>query len=198
MSQGIIPGATAVGLIFDGGVVLAAEKRVTYGGIIATKKMRKIFKVTDKVGAACAGLIADMQEIIRQVAAITKIKEMNDKRPAGVNSVAKLTSVLLYQNRLYPYITQIMVGGYVGRPGLYSLDPLGSLMSDNYIALGTGAEIAMGVLESKYREGMSSEEAKNLVVEAFRSAVGRDAASGDGVDMYVITEDNFQEFSYAF
>jgi proteasome beta subunit len=198
MSQGIIPGATAVGLVFDGGVVLAAEKRVTYGGIIATKKIRKIFKITDNVGAACAGLIADMQEMIRQVVAITKIKEMNEKRPARVNNIAKLTSVLLFQNRLYPYITQIMIGGYVGKPELYSLDPLGSLISDDYIALGTGAEIAMGVLESKYRDGMSSEEAKNLVVEAVKSAIGRDAASGDGVDIYVITADNFQEFSYTF
>lgn len=194
----MIPGATALGLTFDDGIIIAAEKRVTYGRYIATKKVKKVFRITDHVGAACAGLIADMQEIIREVAAVIKLKEIRTRTPSRANSVAKLTSVLLYQNRLYPYITQILIGGYVDKPELYSLDPLGSLISDKYIALGTGAEIAMGVLESTYRENMPLEEAKELVVHSIKSAIGRDAASGDGVDMLIIKRDGFEEISIAF
>ncbi|NIM44677.1 MAG: proteasome subunit beta [Nitrososphaeria archaeon] len=198
MRNRFIPGATALGLIYDGGVIVAAEKRLTYGSYIATKKVKKVFKMTDHVGAACAGLIADMQEIIREVAAIIKLKEIRSKVPARANNVAKLTSVLLYQNKMYPYITQILIGGYVEKPELYSLDPLGSLISDKYIALGTGAEIAMGVLESTYKDAMPLEEAKKLVIHSMKSAIGRDAASGDGIDMLIFREEGVEEESYSF
>jgi len=193
-----MPGATAVGIVYNDGVVLAAEKRLAYRGFITTKKTKKIFKISKGVGAACAGLVADMQELIREVTSIIRLKELREGTPTPVHSVAKLTSILLFQNRLYPYITQIMIGGYVGKPEIYSLDPLGSLIKDTYIALGSGTEVAMGVLESQYREGMGEEEAKKLVVDSIKAAVGRDAASGDGVDMLVIDRDGTREYSYSF
>ena len=51
-----MPGATTVGVVFSGGVILAAEKRVTYGYFIMSKGGKKVFKVTDRIGVACAGL----------------------------------------------------------------------------------------------------------------------------------------------
>ena len=193
-----IPGATVIGLKMRDGVLLVAEKRTTYGSFIATKKTKKVFRITDTVGAACAGLVADVHEVVRQVRAIIKVKELKAQVPAKVKSVAKLTSVILYQNRLYPLITQILIGGYDGGPGLYSLDPLGSVIEDNYVALGTGATIAVGVLESSYRDDMSTEEAKALALDALKSAIGRDAASGDGADMLIITKEKTEEESLLF
>ena len=55
-----IPGATAVGLTFDKGVVLGAEKRVSYGTHITSKSAKKLFTITNQVAAAAAGMIADM------------------------------------------------------------------------------------------------------------------------------------------
>src|ERR1035441_672862 len=55
-----MPGATTVGAIFKGGVILASEKRVTYGNFIMSKGGKKVFKVTDQIGVACAGLVGDM------------------------------------------------------------------------------------------------------------------------------------------
>ncbi|MEM4318228.1 MAG: hypothetical protein QXQ68_09240, partial [Candidatus Nitrosocaldaceae archaeon] len=64
-----IPGATAVGVTFDDGVVLAAEKRISLGTYVMSKSGKKTFKLTEKVGAACAGMIADMQILMRQIEA---------------------------------------------------------------------------------------------------------------------------------
>ncbi|MGH9994446.1 MAG: proteasome subunit beta, partial [Nitrososphaeraceae archaeon] len=64
MAFQFMPGATAVGLTFSNGVILAAEKRVSYGNFVINKHTRKIFSVTDSVGAACAGMIADMQVLV--------------------------------------------------------------------------------------------------------------------------------------
>ena len=56
-----MPGATTIGAVFKDGVILASEKRVTYGNFIMSKGGKKVFKVTDQIGVACAGLVGDMQ-----------------------------------------------------------------------------------------------------------------------------------------
>ena len=56
-----MPGATVVGISYNDGVLLATEKRVSFGNFVVNKNIKKTFSVTDHVGAACAGMIADMQ-----------------------------------------------------------------------------------------------------------------------------------------
>jgi proteasome beta subunit len=106
--------------------------------------------------------------------------------------------VFLFQRRLFPLITQTLIGGYNGGPGLYSLDPLGSLIEDKYMVLGTGASIAVGVLEAGYEDDMPREEARKLALNALKSAIGRDAASGDGADIMMITESGIETESMEF
>ncbi|RLG60838.1 proteasome subunit beta [Candidatus Geothermarchaeota archaeon] len=198
MGYQAIPGATAIGVVFKDGIILAAEKRMSYGGFITAKTVKKVFKISDRVGAACAGGVADIQEIIRRVRYILRLKELETGARPSVVSVAKLTSIMLFQNRLFPLMAQIIIGGCVDRPQIFSLDPLGSLVEDKYIAIGSGEEIAMGVLESGYKKDMSKEGARELVLKSIRAAIGRDAASGDGVDMLMITKDEIREESISF
>jgi proteasome beta subunit len=87
------------------------------------------------------------------------------------------------------------VGGVVDKPVLYTLDPLGSVLPDEYAAVGTGAEMALGVLDPQFKENMSESEAVDLAKKAVRSAALRDSASGDGVDIMVITKDGIKETS---
>jgi proteasome beta subunit len=83
-------------------------------------------------------------------------------------------------------------------PSLYVLDVLGSLIPDKYAVVGSGTEIAMGVLEEGYKEGLSIEEAKALVTRAIKSAISRDAMSGDGIDFLVITKEGMNEEAIKF
>jgi proteasome beta subunit len=78
------------------------------------------------------------------------------------------------------------------------LDVLGSLIPDKYAAVGSGTEIAVGVLEEGYKEGMRLEEAKALVTRAIKSAISRDAMSGDGIDFLLITKKGIAEESTKF
>jgi proteasome beta subunit len=192
------PGATVLGLKTKDYVILSAEKRMTYGGFVVAKHVKKVFKITDSVGAAAAGLIADMQELFRQVSSLVKLRELETGKKTPVKGIAKLTSKLLYSHKLYPYYTQILIGGYVDKPGLYSLDPLGSVIEDNFMVIGTGAEIAIGILESGYREDLSVEDATELVTKAVKTAIGRDALSGDGLDIMIIDENGIRETSLIF
>ena len=190
-----MPGATAVGITFNGGIVLASEKRIAFGNFLVSKSTKKTFPITPKVGATCAGLVADMQILTLQIAALAKIRKMELKREVPPNTVAKMMSNMMYERRFFPLLTQVIVGGVVDKPMLYTLDPLGSVLPDEYAAVGTGAEMALGVLDPQFKPNMTQEEAIDLAKKAVRSAALRDSASGDGLDMLVITKDGTKEFT---
>ncbi|MFP3985631.1 MAG: archaeal proteasome endopeptidase complex subunit beta [Candidatus Bathyarchaeia archaeon] len=192
----LMPGATTLGIVFSDGVLLSSEKRVTYGSFVASKAGKKVFKITDHIGAACAGLVSDMQVLVREVEAYANLFKLDSGRKIPVKSAAKVMSNLLFNRRLFPLITQTIIGGVdEDGPAIYALDVLGSLLPDKYTAVGTGAEIAMGVLEENYVENMSLEEAKELAVRSMKSALSRDAMSGNGVNFLIITERGVEEES---
>ena len=190
-----MPGATAVGITFDGGVVFASEKRIAFGNFLVSKSTKKTFPITPKVGATCAGLVADMQILSLQIAALAKIRKMELKRDIPPNTVAKMMSNMMYERRYFPLLTQVIVGGVVDKPVMYTLDPLGSVLPDEYAAVGTGAEMALGVLDPQFKRDMAKDEAIDLAKRAVRSASLRDSASGDGLDILVITNEGTEEFT---
>lgn len=192
-----MPGATAVGITYNDGVLLAAEKRVSYGNFVVNKNTKKTFNVTDHVGAACAGMVADMQVLVRQVSALSKIRKLETRRNVEPNSVAKLMSVIMFERRYFPLLTQVVVGGVTtGKPEIYTLDPLGSVLPDRYAAVGTGAEMALGVMDAEFSEDLDEEKATNLALKAIRSSIQRDSASGDGIDILIINKSGKSENSY--
>ena len=188
------PGATTVGVVCKDGVVLASEKRVSYGYTVLSKAGKKVFRVTDNIGAACAGLVSDMQIMVREVGAYAKIFELDHGRPISVRSTAKMVANMLFRRRLMPYLTHTIIGG-IDEDGacIYVLDALGSVLPDKYATVGSGAGIAVGVLESEYKDDLTVDEGKELVVKAVKSAVARDVASGDGIDLLTITKDGVEE-----
>ncbi len=198
MGEVYFPGATTIGVTCKNGVILASEKRVSYGYLVVSKTGKKVFKVTDRIGAACAGLMGDMQILLRETAAYAKLFELDNGRPISVRSVAKSLSNILFQRRYFPYITQTIVGG-VDEEGstVYILDPFGSVIPDKYATVGSGAEIAIGVLEAAFKDGISLEEGKELVLRAMRSALARDATSGNGIDLLIISKEGIKEENLA-
>jgi proteasome beta subunit len=195
MAFQFLPGATAVGISYDKGVILSAEKRVSYGNFVVNKNTKKTFPVTNQVGAACAGMIADMQVLVRQVAALAKIRKLETRRNVAPNSIAKLMSVIMFERRFFPLLTQVIVGGLEIKPEIYTLDPLGSVLPDEYAAVGTGAEMALGIIDAEYKPNMSEEKAREMAIKAIKSSILRDSSSGDGIDILVITKSGFREES---
>jgi proteasome beta subunit len=193
MAFEFMPGATVVGISYNNGVILAAEKRISFGNFVVNKNMKKTFPVTDHVGAACAGMVADMTVLVRQVEALAKIRKLETRREVAPNSVAKLMSVIMFERRYFPLLTQVIVGGVNDKPEIYTLDPLGSVLPDRYAAVGTGAEMALGIMDAEFKPDMTEEKAKELAVRAVKSAIQRDAASGDGIDVLYVTKTGTRE-----
>ncbi len=182
-------GATAVGIRVKEGVVLASEKRVAYGGFVMSKAGKKVFIIKDRYGMALTGLFADAETLLRVMKVQLHQFEIENGRALNVKSAARLLSVILYQYKYMPFLSEIIFGG-VDADGSHVIvmDSLGSLIEDDYAAIGSGAPIAIGVIESSYSKEMDLKSAEDLAVKSIRAAIKRDVASGDGIDVAIISE----------
>ncbi|MEM2089105.1 MAG: proteasome subunit beta [Thermoproteota archaeon] len=193
----IMPGATVVGIVYGDGVILGADRRAAYGTFVVSKSVKKLYRITPKIGLASAGLISDVQTIVRELNYHARMFQYNTSREITAKALSKLLSNILFANRLYPLITQTVIGGFtLNSHGIYVLDALGSVIEDKYAAAGSGTEIALGILEAEYRDKMSRIEAKELALKAIRTALQRDSASGNGIDLLILdkagpTEENY-------
>jgi len=186
-------GTTTVGLVIRDFVVLAADKRATSGFMIASRRVKKIVRLTDYAVMTMAGLVADAQMLADILRSEAKLYELDTGLKMSVKSLAVLLSNILFAYKAFPFIVQVLIGGYDVKPRLYVLDLFGSLTEEKFAATGSGSPIAYGVLEEHYREDMSLEEAIKVAVAAVRAATLRDAASGDGVDIAIVGKSGIEE-----
>jgi len=189
-------GTTTLAIKCKDGVILGSDTRVTAGYFIAHKSGKKIFRIKDYLAVTIAGVVADAQAIIDSLKYYSNLFEINYNRPLNARSAAKLLSLILYQNRLYPLITELIVAGKDNNKySIYKLDPFGSLVEDDYAVSGSGSTIAVGVIESEYKKDISINEGIQLAVKALLSAMKRDIGSGDDFNIAIIDKEGYRELS---
>ena len=188
-----------MGLVCSDGVVLASDKRVSWGYLISSRSGKKVFKLTDNIGLAFAGLMSDMQALIREAEAYANLFRLEKGRPITTKAMSKLVSNMLFNRRMMPLLMETLVGGVdPDGPQLYSMDLAGSLIPDDYITAGSGSPIAMGVLEADYSKGLDCEAGSQLAIKAIKAAIARDAVSGDGIDLLIIRAGGSEERTLPF
>ncbi len=193
ISDKVLHGTTTVGMIVGDYTILAADKRATAGYLIASRGVKKIVKITDYSAMTISGLVADAQALAEIVREEARLYELSHGTRLSVRGIATLLSNILFGSKWYPYLVQLIVGGYDTEPRLFTLDPYGSLTEEKYTATGSGSPVAYGVLEDGYRPDMDLEDAVKLAARAIRSAMLRDVASGDGVDIVIIGRGIYEE-----
>jgi proteasome beta subunit len=188
-------GTTTIGMICKDGVVLAAEKKSTMGYLIASKESDKILPVEDHVAMTIAGASGDAQTLVRYMKAELKLFAMQNHRRISVQGAATLLGNILQGSKYYPYYVQLIIAGYDETgPKIFTLDAIGSVEEEKkFFSTGSGSPFALGVLEDKYKEGLSIEEGAKLAARAIRAAIERDIGSGGkGIDIVSITKDGFK------
>jgi len=188
-----VHGTTTVGLIASDYVILAADKRATAGTLIASRRVKKIVKITDRAAMTVSGLVADAQALADILREEARFYELTHGVKLSIRGLATLLSNILFSSKWFPYLVQLIVGGYDVKPRLYTLDPYGSITEDQYTATGSGSPVAYGVLEDYYREDLTVDEAIEVAKKALKSAILRDSATGDGIDVVIIGKDKYEE-----
>lgn len=195
--QESMKGTTTLGIVFADGVILATEKRATMGYMIASKKAKKVYQVADRIGMTTAGGVGDAQQLARILTVECNLYQIRRSRPITVGATATLLSNYLNQNRYFPYYVQLLVGGIDEKgASVYSVDAMGgATREEDIVATGSGSPMAYGVLEDRYRPNMTEAEAIEIAVRGLKSAMKRDAGSGEGIHVVVITKDKYEELS---
>ena len=189
-------GTTTVGLVTREAAILAADKRATAGYYVAHKKVRKIVKIDDYVAMTTAGLVADAQALADYLRTESTYHRIRTGARMSIRSMANLLGLILNTSKYFPYIVQLLIGGYDTKPQLFAVEWFGDVTEEKYTATGSGSPIAIGIIEAGYREDLGVEEAVKLAAKAVASATTRDGFSGEGVDVVAVTKDKFLEFSF--
>lgn len=182
-------GTTTIGIKCENGVILASERRATMGHIIAHSNVQKVYRISENIGMTIAGLVGDAQLMVRFAQSEVALYSMKRGEPMSVNAAATLIANVIRQG----FYVGLIVGGYDKKGGhVFSIDGAGGYIEDNCVSVGSGSSFAMGVLEEKYKTGMTREEGIDLAISALNSSIRRDSASGDGMLIAFIGPDGFE------
>ena len=183
-------GTTTVGITCTDGVVFASERRASMGNLVAHKVAEKIFKIDNHIAATIAGSVADAQSLMKIISAETALYRLRNGKDISLEAAAAVSSNILHSSPAY---VQTLIGG-VDETGasIYSLDAAGGMIKDTFISTGSGSTFAYGVLEDRFHEDITVEEAKELALRAIKAATERDTYSGNGFLVAQVTEDGYK------
>jgi len=193
VQEKILHGTTTVGIKAKDGVVLCADMRASAGYFIANNNTMKIQKIDDHAGMTMAGGVADAQNITDVLRYHANIHRIQNQEPIPIKSLTRLTSLIFHQNRGYPFMADILVGGFDNYgPALFNIDMFGSVEKKSYVTTGSGSPVAYGLLEEEYKEDLTVEEAKTIALRAVKAAITRNIGTGDGINVAVIDKNGFR------
>ncbi len=193
IEQHTLHGTTTVGITCTDGVVFCADMRASAGYFIANNNTMKIQKIDNHAGMTMAGGVADAQNITDILRYHANIHRIEKQEYLPIKSIARLASLVFFQNRYYGFIADILVGGYDKHgPAIYNIDPFGSLDKKNFVTTGSGSPVAYGLLESEYKDGLAVEEGKVIALRAVKAAITRNIGTGDGINVAIIDKNGYR------
>ncbi|UCE73311.1 MAG: archaeal proteasome endopeptidase complex subunit beta [Methanomassiliicoccales archaeon] len=196
MNEELKKGTTTLGMVCKDGVVLGTERRATMGTLIAHKTTKKLFKIDENLGLTVAGLVGDAQVLARYLSAEVELYKLKRNTSMTVKAASTLMANILSGRRYFPYWVALIIGGMDEDGGhVYSLDAAGGAIEDSYVTTGSGSPYVYGVLEDHYKKGLSSSDGIDISIRGLSAAMKRDAASGDGIDLALITKKEFKLLS---
>jgi proteasome beta subunit len=196
--QELKTGTTTVGVSTDEGVVLATDMRASAGNMVSSKDVQKVEEIHPTGALTIAGSVSAAQSLIRSLRAEVRLYGTRRGEQMSMEALSTLTANFLRSGAFF--IVAPLLGG-VDDDGthVYSLDPLGGMTQEEYAVSGSGSQYALGVLEREYEGVETVTEARTVAARAIDSAVERDLASGNGLNVAEVTEegvtvDRYKEF----
>ena len=191
-------GTTIVAIKFKNGVLIASDRQTTAGMMVYHKKTQKLHQITDNILMGAAGLVGDIQALVKILQANLKLKYLRSKNEPTAEEAASFLSTLMNYYKWFPFFSEVIIVGKDNDDyNIYSIDEAGGLEKfDNFTSTGSGMVFALGVLETEYKENISEEEAKELAKKAILAAIKRDLGSGYGIEIWTLTREGLKKELY--
>lgn len=188
-SENIIHGTTIVAVAFDGGVVMAGDRRATMGNYVAQNDMEKVFAADDYSAVGIAGSAGIAIELVKVFQVELEHYEKIEGMPLSVEGKANRLSVLLRGNlglameglAALPLFAAYDKSRDSGR--VFSYDITGGRYEEHdYYAVGSGSLFARASLKKMFEVKQDYKFAIKIALEAIYDAAEEDSATA-GPDM---------------
>ncbi|MFB6309551.1 MAG: archaeal proteasome endopeptidase complex subunit beta [Salinirussus sp.] len=182
-------GTTTVGIATAEGVVIATDKRASLGGrFVSNKNVQKVEQIHPTAALTLVGSVGGAQSFIRTLRAEVNLYEARRDQDMSMTALSTLAGNFA---RGGPFFAINPVLGGVDDDGthVFSIDPAGGVMEDDYTVTGSGLTVAYGTLEDRYETDMDNEAAREAAAAAIRAAAERDTGSGNGIFIADVTAD---------
>ncbi|MEX0991972.1 MAG: proteasome subunit beta [Actinomycetota bacterium] len=178
-------GTTVLGLKFEGGVIVAGDRRATAGYEIADDRMQKVFEADTYSAIAISGAAGQAVEIVKLFQVELEHYEKVTGDRLSLEGKANRLAQMIRENfplALQGLIVVPLFGGFDERRDegrLFRYDATGGRWEDEeFHATGSGGRGAKGTLKKEWRPGLSRDEAIRLAVDALLDAAEEDVATG--------------------
>mmetsp|Transcript_29232 Transcript_29232/g.67296 ORF Transcript_29232/g.67296 Transcript_29232/m.67296 type:complete len:241 (+) Transcript_29232:129-851(+) len=193
-SEALKTGTTIMACVFDGGVVMGCDTRMSTGDFVASRSSRKISKVFDKIFVGRCGSAADTELLTGFVTNYLGQHAIELGKQPTVQTAANLFKLMAYQNKDRLMAGFIIAGIDEKRGGqVFNLPLGGSLLPLPWAADGSGSSYITGYCHENYKEGMTKQEALNFITKAISHAMSLDGYSGGLVRTLVVTASGVEE-----
>ena len=184
-------GTTTVGLASEDGVVLATDMRASLGRMVSSKTVQKVEQIHPTGALTIAGSVSAAQSLLRTLRAEVRLYESRRGADMTMTALSTLTGNLLRSGAFF-IVSPVLGGVDTEGSHVYSIDALGGTTEEEYTVSGSGSQFALGVLEQEYDADLRLEEAVTVAARSVKSAVERDTASGNGINIARVTDEGVE------
>jgi proteasome beta subunit len=178
-------GTTIVTLTYDGGVVMAGDRRATMGNLIANRDMQKVFGADDYSAVGIAGTAGLAIELVKLFQVELEHYEKIEGTLLSLEGKANRLATMIRSNlgmamqglAVVPLFAGFDLEGDLGR--IFSYDVTGGCYEEHdHHSVGSGSLFARGALKKLWRPGLDASTAIRVAVEALYDAADDDSATG--------------------
>ena len=193
-------GAAIIAMAGKDCVGIASDTRLGAQAQTVTTDFTKVFAMSDSLYVGLAGLATDVQTLHNLLIFRKNLYELREAESRGATDAqmtpavfSNVLSNILYEKRFGPYFVEPIVAGLepdTGKPFLSAMDLIGApVYTQDFVVSGTATANMYGMCESLYKPNMTSEELFETLSQALLSSVDRDALSGWGAVVHIITKE---------
>ena len=182
-------GTTTIGISTEDAVVVATDMRASLGGrFVSNKNVQKVEQIHPTAALTLVGSVGGAQSFIRTLRAEVNLYEARRGQDMSMQALSTLAGNFA---RGGPFLAINPILGGVDEEGshVYSIDPAGGVMKDDYKFKVFGLPGSYGTLEDRYEPDLSIEEARSVAAAGVEAAAQRDTGSGNGVYIAEVTEE---------
>lgn len=186
-------GGSAVAMVGKECIAIACDLRLGNQSMGLANNFEKIFNFGDKAFLGLTGLATDVITLHETFRLKTNLYKLREERLIEPKTLANLVSSTLYEKRFGPYFVGPIVAGLDSRtnqPFICGFDLIGCIdFAKDFIVSGTASDQLYGMCESLYEPDLEPEDLFETISQALLNGVDRDALSGWGAVVYVVSKD---------